>query len=77
MIWVRADFPHDDVWKTATVRFSDGSTEKIELKKTAEPQTFEFSKRRVTSVRLTDLEASFPLKWCGITEMEVWGVSVE
>lgn len=77
VIWVRADFPHDDVWKTATLRFSDGSTEKIELKKTAEPQTFEFSKRRVTSVRLTDLEASFPLKWCGITEMEVWGVSVE
>ena len=77
VIWVRADFPHDDVWKTATLRFSDGTVEKIELKETAEPQTFEFAKRRVTSVRLTDLEASFPLKWCGITEMEVWGVSVE
>ncbi|MBQ9813914.1 MAG: hypothetical protein IJM54_11465 [Thermoguttaceae bacterium] len=77
VIYVRADFPHDDVWKSATLEFSDGSREKIELKATAEPQTFEFKKRRVTSVKLTDLEASFPLKWSGITEIEYWGTSVE
>ncbi|MBP5622933.1 MAG: hypothetical protein J6X44_13070, partial [Thermoguttaceae bacterium] len=77
VIYARADFPHDDVWKSATLEFSDGSREKIELKATAEPQTFEFKKRRVTSVKLTDLEASFPLKWAGITEIEYWGTSVE
>ncbi len=76
VIYVRADFPHDDVWKTATLEFSDGSREKIELKATAEPQTFNFSKRRVRSVKLTDLEASYPLKWCGVTEIEYWGVSL-
>ena len=75
VIYVRADFPHDDVWKSATLEFSDGTKEKIELKATAEPQTFTFPKRRVKSVRLTDLEVSYPLKWCGITEIEFWGVT--
>ncbi|MBQ9875231.1 MAG: hypothetical protein IJM30_12295 [Thermoguttaceae bacterium] len=77
VIYVRADFPHDDVWKSATLRFSDGSFEKITLRKTAEPQVFEFPLRRVRSVKLTDLEVSYPLKWSGITELEFWGKSVE
>ena len=77
VIYARADFPRDDVWKSATLEFSDGSREKIELEATAEPQTFTFDKRRVRSVKLTDLEASYPLKWHGITEIEYWGTSVE
>lgn len=76
VIYVRADFPHDDVWKNAALEFSDGSRMKIELKETSEPQTFTFPKRRVRSVKLTDLETTKPMKWCGITEIEFWGVSL-
>ena len=74
VIYARADFPHDDVWQSGTLEFSDGSTVDIELRPTAEPQEFKFDKRRVTSVRLTNLKPNFPLKWCGITEIEYWGV---
>ena len=77
VIYVRADFPHDDVWKSATLEFSDGTREKITLQKTAEPQVFTFAKRRVSSVKLTNLEVEFPMKWCGVTEIEFWGTSVE
>ena len=62
---------------SATLEFSDGSKEKIELKQTAEPQTFTFAKRRVNSVKLTNLVSDEPTKWSGITEIEFWGVSAE
>ena len=77
VIYVRADFPHDDVWQSGTLEFSDGSTEEITFRPTAEPQEFKFDKRRVRSVRLTNLKSDAPLKWRGITEIEFWGVSVE
>ena len=77
MIYVRADFPHDTVWQSGTLEFSDGSKVDIKLEATAEPQEFKFDKRRVRSVRLTNLKADFPLKWSGITEIEYWGVSAE
>ena len=76
VIYARADFPHDSWWRYGTLEFSDGSTEKIELVRTAEPQTFTFSPRRATWVKLTNLyPAETPLKWCGVTEIEFWGVT--
>jgi hypothetical protein len=72
-LYIRADFPHDDNWQTATIEFSDGSRESIAIKRTAEPQEFKFEKRIVSSVRLTDLVEAEPLGWCGLTEVQVWG----
>lgn len=77
VIYARADFPHDGAWKSATLEFSDGSKEEIQLRETADPQEFSFAKRRVSSVRLANLKSDFPLKWTGITEVEFWGVSVD
>ena len=73
VLYLRADFPHDGAWKSATLEFSDGSSERIQLKETAEPQIFTFPERRVHWIRLTDLEVDYPLKWCGVTEIEYWG----
>ncbi|HUT35102.1 MAG TPA: carbohydrate-binding protein [Planctomycetota bacterium] len=70
---IRADFPHDRHWHGAVVEFSDGSREKLEIKKQAEPQTFEFKKRTVAWLQLTDLVQEQPLGWCALTEVEVWG----
>ncbi|MDO5308160.1 MAG: hypothetical protein Q4G03_01485 [Planctomycetia bacterium] len=75
VLYLRADFPHDAAWKSATVYFSDGSSMPLELQETAQPQTFQFSKRRVRSLRITDFQTDEPLKWHGITELEVWGVT--
>ncbi|MCF0233983.1 MAG: hypothetical protein HUK22_03270, partial [Thermoguttaceae bacterium] len=83
-LYLRADFPHDATWRSGTLVFTDDTiheesetTLDVEFKATADAQTFEFPKRRVTSVTLTNLKSDFPLKWCGVTEFEVWGTSVE
>ena len=73
VLWIRADFPHDSAWKSATLEFSDGSRETIALEKTEKPQTFTFPKRATTFLRITELHQDFPLGWCALTEVEVWG----
>jgi len=73
VLYLRADFPHDRHWHTATIEFSDGSREKVRIRKTHEPQTFPFAKRKVTWLRLTDLVQDEPMGWCALTEVEVWG----
>ena len=70
---IRADFPHDQSWTCATIRFSDGSSERIEIRKTAEPQTFAFGKRTASWLRLEDLAGEQPIGWRALTEVEVYG----
>jgi len=76
VLYIRADFPQDRHWRSATVGFSDGSSEKIDISKAAEPQTFTFDKRIATWVKFTDFVQDEPLGWCGFTEVEVWGKDV-
>ncbi len=76
VIWIRADFPHDSYWKSATVHFSDNSTLKIKLDSTAAPQTFAISPARVTSYVLFDSLIQSSAKWCGWTEVQVWGADL-
>jgi len=73
VLYIRADFPHDRHWHSATIRFSDGSEREIEIEKTAKPQTFEFKARTVTWLLFTKLVQKEPLGWCGLSEVEVWG----
>jgi hypothetical protein len=63
---------HDSYWKEAIVRFSDGSSEKIKIEKTALPQEIKIPKHKTTWVRFTDLMED-EHKWCSWIEMEVWG----
>jgi hypothetical protein len=75
-LYIRADFPHDDYWRSATIEFSDGTKESIAIDKTAEPQEFRFAKRIVSYLRISDLVEDEPLGWCGLTEVQVWGKDV-
>ena len=75
VIYLRADFPHDDAWTKGVLRFSDGSSEEITFRATDEPQVFTFPARRVSHITLTDLEGPFPMKWRGIAEIEYWGTT--
>ncbi|MGD0092135.1 MAG: discoidin domain-containing protein [Planctomycetota bacterium] len=72
IIFLRAAWPHDSFWKEGTIEFSDGSTEKLALKKTADGQEFPIKKRTVTWLKLKDLVAEEP-KWCALCEFEAWG----
>jgi len=65
LILLRADFPHDNYWKQASLIFSDGSSELLDLEKTKERQVFSFSSRTVEWVKLAYLikseeESLFP-----------------
>ncbi len=73
VITIRADFPHDKFWKSATLKFSDGSSEKITIRKAAEGQTFTFKKRSTTFVKIDELVQDEPMGWCALSEVEVWG----
>lgn len=72
-ITVRADFPHDKVWDSAVIEFSDGSRVPINLKTEAGPQEFSFQKRQTSYIRLNSFVQPEPLGWCALTEVEVMG----
>ncbi len=74
MILLRADFPHDNYWKQATLVFSDTSTEVLHLSKTKDKQNIRFSPRTVEWVKLADLvksdeESPFP----ALSQWEIFG----
>ncbi|MGB2822337.1 MAG: hypothetical protein WBF17_15230, partial [Phycisphaerae bacterium] len=72
-LWIRADFPHDRHWHSATVEFSDGGRLPVKIGKTKDQQVFRFKERTVTWLRFTDLVQDEPLGWCGFSEVQVWG----
>ena len=55
ILYTRADYPHDNWWKKATVTFSDGSTMELELKKTGEAQEFTFEKKKMEWLQIGEL----------------------
>lgn len=74
VIYLRADFPHDNWWKEITLAFSDGSSVVASLKKSAAGQIITFEKRSITWVELKKLikaetESPFP----ALTQIEVYG----
>ncbi len=73
VLWIRAQERHDKHWHSATLEFSDGSKEKINIKWTKEPQTFKFRKRKASWVKFTNLGQKKPLGWCAFSEVQIWG----
>ncbi|MBW4803743.1 DUF7402 domain-containing protein [Loigolactobacillus coryniformis] len=75
---LRADFPHDSYWSQVALHFSDGSVEVVQLEKSGEPQYFQFAKRTVTQVTVTDLKkATDDSPFPALDEIELYGVNVE
>lgn len=65
IIYLRADFPHDNWWKSGVFTFSDGSAFQGEFIKSGQAQEFLFEKKRVTWITLDQLlkaetESPFP-----------------
>ena len=71
---LRGDYPHDNHWVRATVNFSDGSREILDLQKTRAPQRFAIAPRTVTSLTLCELiQADDPSPFPALTQIEAWG----
>ena len=78
-IYIRADFPHDTHYISATLEFSDGTQKDIIMKKTKEAQVFTFDTVKTSYVKVKDLVPSDPSTnlWAGITELRVNGTAEE
>ena len=71
---LRADFPHDSYWTHASLEFSDGSVENVELSKCQHPQSFPIDKKNITWVMLKDMKkANDDSPFPALTQIEAWG----
>ena len=74
ILYIRADFPHDNWWINATFTFSDGTTETVSMEKSVKPHTFEISKKGITWLKLSNLiKADDPSPFPALTHIEVYG----
>jgi hypothetical protein len=74
VIYTRADFPHDNWWEKATVTFSDGTKEILELKKGGEAQKFEIHKCGIEWLELSELvKADDPSPFPALIQCKVYG----
>ena len=75
---LRADFPHDNYWVKANLDFSDGSSETVDLEKSALPQIHRFPKKIVQSVVLNKLiQSNEPSAFPALTQFEIWGTVID
>ncbi|MBE5826928.1 MAG: carbohydrate-binding protein [Butyrivibrio sp.] len=75
VLYTRADFPHDNWWVKATISFSDGSTQVLEMdKRVQEPHVFEINKSGIEWLKLGELiKADDPSPFPALTQIEVYG----
>ena len=74
IIYTRADFPHDNWWEEATVTFSDGTQEILELKKGGEAQIFSIHRTNIEWLKLGNLiKADDPSPFPALTQLQVYG----
>lgn len=76
VVTLRADFPHDNWWKRATARFSDGSSETLHFVKSGNPQGFDIAPRVINRLTLSELvkDETDPSPFPALVQLECWGV---
>jgi len=79
VLFTRSDFPHDSWWRQADLRYSDGTSQTIVLKKTSEPQVFAIPPIQTDHIVLEHLiksELNFS-PYPALTEIEVYGTPIK
>ncbi|MGW9574265.1 hypothetical protein [Paenibacillus terrae] len=74
VLYLRADFPHDNYWTNVTFTFSDDSKQTVELLKTGQAQSILLEPKKVEWITLgqmikSDDSSPFP----ALTQFEVYG----
>ncbi|MDE7213127.1 MAG: hypothetical protein K2N42_00940, partial [Anaeroplasmataceae bacterium] len=78
VLTLRADFPHDNYWKSATLEFSDGSELVMKLNKTGERQSIRFESKKVRTIVLKKLIKGEELSdFPALTQFEAWGYEIK
>lgn len=74
ILWTRADFPHDNWWEEATLEFSDGSQEVLNMEKQQKPHVFPIVKTKITWIKMKEMKkADDPSPFPALTQIEVYG----
>lgn len=78
IIFLRADFPHDNWWEEGTITFSDGSVMIVQLEKGGHAQKFTFPRKTVSWLEFHDLKkADDPSPFPALVQFEVYGTERE
>lgn len=74
-ITLRNDFPHDNWWEQATIKFSDGSSFVARLDKVGISQHFSIRPREITWATIGELikNPDDPSPFPALTQIEFWG----
>lgn len=74
VLYTRSDFPHDNWWKSLTVRFSDESEEVITLEKSCKAHVIPIKERVVTWLEVFNLiKADESSPFPALTQIETYG----
>ncbi|WP_252198076.1 carbohydrate-binding protein [Clostridium sp. MCC353] len=75
LLYTRADFPHDNWWVKATLTFSDGTREVVEMVKSVKPHEFCIEKKGIEWIKVSELiKADDPSPFPALSQIEVYGV---
>lgn len=78
IIYLRADFPHDNWWTEGKVTFSDGTEMILPLEKGGHGQEFCFEPKQIEWLEFSDLKkADDPSPFPALTQFEVYGTEQE
>jgi len=73
-LYTRADFPHNNWWVQATITFSDGSKEVVNMEKSVKPHVFSIEKNQITWLKIGNLiQSDDPSPFPAMTQIEVYG----
>ncbi len=75
-IYIRADFPHDDHYLSATLTFSDGTTKNITFDRTDERHTIALPDKVTSSIKIGNFLKG-GTEWAGLIEVEAIGTETE
>ncbi len=74
VLYTRADFPHDNWWKSVTLTFSNQDEMVVELEKSSLPHIISFKEKRIEWIELSNLiKSEDPSPFPALTQIEVYG----
>ena len=74
ILYCRADFPHDNWWKSVKFTFSDGSELKMQMEKSVLPHELDFPAKQVSWLEMGQMvKSGEPSPFPALTQMEVYG----
>lgn len=78
-LYIRADFPHDVHYTSATLEFSDGTEMNIPMTRTSEGQVYTFDTIKTSYVKIKNLVPadSNTALWSGLMELKAYGYAEE